>query len=73
MDESATEDEKNEFYTKVGTERILAMISKANDKNPDGITLTADNWANLPTTLRFTISSDILSLKEEVAANFING
>ena len=73
IDESASLDEKNDFYTKVGTERILSMIGKANVKNPDGISLTAENWGNLPTSLRFSISSDILALKEDVAANFITG
>ena len=73
VDDNATADEKNDFYTKVGTERILAMISKANKLSPDGITLTEDNWLTLPATLRFAISTEILSLKEEVAANFISG
>tara|TARA_R110002051_G_C8548845_1_gene472344 strand:+ start:191 stop:556 length:366 start_codon:yes stop_codon:yes gene_type:complete len=73
VDENATPDEKNEFYTKVGTERILSMIAKANTKNPDGILLDADNWSSLPTSLRFNISTEILSLNEDVAANFITG
>ncbi len=73
IDESATLEEKSDFYTKVGTERILAMIKKANDKNPEGVSLTADNWKSLPTTLRFNISSEILSLNEDVSGNFITG
>ena len=38
VDEDASAEEKNAFYAKVGTERILAMVEKANDKNPDGAT-----------------------------------
>ena len=73
VDDNASADEKNDFYTKVGTERILSMIKKANDKNPKGITLTDELWKTLPATLRFTISAEILSIKEGNAENFING
>jgi hypothetical protein len=73
IDENASADEKNEFYTKVGTERILSMIKKANDKNPEGVTLTDELWKTLPATLRFSISAEILSIKEVNAENFING
>ena len=38
LEENASPEQKNEFYTKVGTERILAMVKKANDKNPKGTT-----------------------------------
>jgi len=73
LDEDASAEEKNTFYTKVGTERILAMVKKANDKNPKGATLTAELWSNLPATLRYTISTEILSLKDELAENFTSG
>ena len=73
VDDNATADEKNDFYTKVGTQRILSMVKKANKISPDTVTLTEENWLTLPATLRFGITTEILSLKEEVAANFING
>ena len=72
-DESASSEEKNDFYTKVGTERILLMLEKANKKNPDGPLLNKEVWTSLPATLRFSLTSEILSLKEDVAGNFING
>jgi len=73
IEDDASAEERNEFYTKVGTERILAMIKKANDKNPDGITLTDKVWVTLPATLRFAISTEVLSLKEGATENFIGG
>ena len=73
LEENASPEQKNEFYTKVGTERILAMVKKANDKNPKGTTLDEELWYNLPATLRYTISTEILSLKDELAENFTSG
>ena len=49
------------------------MIKKANNKNPDGITLTNENWATVPVTLRYQITSEILSYQQEVTENFITG
>ena len=72
-DDSASADEKNEFYTKVGTERILTMVRKANDKNPDGQTLTDELWNTLPATLRFQITAEVLQLKDNIAENFTSG
>ena len=72
-DEDASADVKNEFYTKVGTKRILTMVDKANKKNPDGATLTDELWNTLPATLRFHITAEVLQLKDNIAENFING
>jgi len=49
------------------------MIQKANDKNPDGITLTSENWSSVPVTLRYQITSEILSYQQEVTENFTTG
>jgi len=59
------EEEQTEYYKKMAGERIIAMIVKANDKNPEGITLTPENWGSLPTTLRWNISSTILGTQSE--------
>ena len=72
-DELASADEKNDFYTKVGTERILSMFEKANNKNPDGPAITKEIWGSLPATLRFSLTAEILSLKEGATEDFING
>ena len=73
IDDSASEDEKSEWYTKVGTERIIAMIEKANEKNPDGVTITEEVWVKLPITLRYNVMSDILSISKDQTANFQTG
>jgi len=59
------EEEQTEYFKKMASERVLAMIKKANDKNPEGTSLTEENWASLPTTLRWSISSTILGTQAE--------
>ena len=73
IDENASEDAKADLYAKVGAERIIAMINKANEKNPEGETLTEENWGKLPVTLRYNVMSDILSVGREDSANFPSG
>tara|TARA_R100000458_G_C8236871_1_gene216984 strand:- start:785 stop:1156 length:372 start_codon:yes stop_codon:yes gene_type:complete len=58
--ESASEEAKNEVYQKVGLARIKTMVDKANKKNPDGATITLDNWDMLPSTVRWGISQAVL-------------
>ena len=58
--EDATEDEKNAVYQKVGLSRIRTMVSKANKKNPDGATITDENWDKIPSTVRWGLSQAIL-------------
>ena len=59
------EEEQTEHFKKMASERVIAMINKANNKNPEGQTLTGENWASLPTTLRWSISSTILGTQSE--------
>ena len=48
------------------------MISKANEKNPDGPIISEEQWAHIPTTLRYNISNKILGAEELAQANFQN-
>tara|TARA_Y100001963_G_scaffold22866_1_gene30075 strand:+ start:4028 stop:4381 length:354 start_codon:yes stop_codon:yes gene_type:complete len=59
------EEEQTEHFKKMASERVLAMINKANEKNPEGITITTENWGSLPTTFRWSISSTILGTQSE--------
>jgi hypothetical protein len=54
------EEEKNEYYTQLAAEKVLKMIEKANDKNPDGALFTTEVWSKLPTTLKYQISSKVM-------------
>ena len=36
------------------------MVRKANEKNPEGTTLTDELWNTLPATLRFQITAEVL-------------
>ncbi len=70
LPDGASEEEKMAYYTKIGADRILTMLEKANDKNPDGPCISKETWELLPTTLRYSISNQIMGFKEDVAANF---
>ena len=73
ISDNASDDERAEWYQRIGSERILLMINKANDKNPDGVTITDDNWDKLPVTLRYNVMSDIMNISTEVTGNFPTG
>jgi hypothetical protein len=68
--DSASEETKMAMYTEIGAKRILAMLEKANEKNPDGPCITKDHWSLLPTTLRYQISNDIMGIEQESRENF---
>ena len=65
-----SDEEKLSFYQKIGTERVMKMISKANEKNPDGIGIDREHWPLLPTTLRYQISNEIMGIEQESRENF---
>jgi len=62
--DAADEGEKQEIFAQFGTERVLAMIEKANKKNPDSVTLTRESWIKIPATARWQISGMVLGNKE---------
>lgn len=62
--DSADETAKQEIFAKFGTQRVLAMIEKANSKNPEGATITRDSWEKIPATIRWQLSGSILGNKD---------
>ncbi len=68
-----SDEEKLSFYQEIGTQRVIKMVTKANEKNPDGVVLDEENWAKLPTTLRYQISNKILGVEQEASENFTSG
>ena len=68
--DTASEEDKMAMYTELGGKRILAMLEKANEKNPDGPCITIDHWGLLPTTLRYQISNEIMGVEQESRENF---
>ena len=69
-DDKLSEDEKMEKYAKIGNDRILAMIEKANKKQPAKATLMTENWGMLPTSLRYKISNHIMGVESSDSENF---
>lgn len=70
LNDGMSEDAKMELYQEIGTQRVLKMLAKAADKNPDGPNITEEQWTLLPTTLRYGISNKIIGAQEEVAESF---
>ena len=67
------DEEQNEYFQKLGSERVIKMIEKANEKNPEGTTLTKEHWELLPTTLKYTIANKVIGLESNQAENFTSG
>ena len=67
--DSADESTKQDLFAKFGTARVLAMVEKANKKNPEGATITRDSWNKIPATIRWQLSGIVLGNKE-VGENF---
>ena len=70
LSDRASEEEKMAYYTEIGGNRILAMLEKANEKNPDGPAIDKEHWPLLPTTLRYNISNEIMGIEQESRENF---
>tara|TARA_R100000458_G_scaffold49388_1_gene48948 strand:+ start:925 stop:1287 length:363 start_codon:yes stop_codon:yes gene_type:complete len=59
-DEETPADEVSEYYKEIAQQRVGRMLEKANKLSPDTVTLTAESWDKLPTTIRWSISGKIL-------------
>jgi len=70
ISENMAEDKKMQMYQDLGSKRVLKMLLKANKKNPEGPVVTQEQWAMLPTTLRFKISNTVIGAEAEVSESF---
>ena len=59
-DDDLPEDEKNAKFAEMGQNKVVAMIIKANDMNPDGVSLTQEVWDKLPSTVKYSVSNVVL-------------
>ena len=58
------------MYQEIGSNRVVKMLQKANEKDPDGPVIKTEQWALLPTTLRYNITNKILGVEEEAKEKF---
>tara|TARA_R100001594_G_scaffold45247_1_gene78032 strand:+ start:3561 stop:3923 length:363 start_codon:yes stop_codon:yes gene_type:complete len=70
VSEDLPEEEKMAMYQEIGSKRVLKMILKANNKNPDGPAISEEQWGLLPTTLRYTIANKILGVEDLAQSSF---
>ena len=73
VSESLSQEEQDAYYMEVGVGRVKAMLDKANNMNPEGATVTSENWGKLPSTLRFMIANEIMGIETDVSENFTIG
>ena len=64
--EDAPEEDKNAYYASIANEKIIKMIEKANEKNPDGAFITGEVWSKLPTTLKYKLSAKVMGTEADV-------
>ena len=62
-DDGATEEEKNAVYQQIGVDKVKAMITKADEMNPDDACGLVSVWEDLPTTLRYQLTAEVLGAK----------
>ena len=62
MDINPNDEDVSEKYQDLAKSRILGMITKANEKNPDGTTISEDSWMQLPMTLKYTIMNSVMGV-----------
>tara|TARA_R100000664_G_scaffold10973_2_gene17956 strand:- start:1693 stop:2040 length:348 start_codon:yes stop_codon:yes gene_type:complete len=62
--------DENQHYAEIASERMLAMINKANNLNPDAKTLDESSWKLLPTTLRWSITNTVMQTKDSNQTDF---
>ena len=70
ISEELPEQERMELFQELGAQRVLKMLLKANEKNPEGPVIQEEQWSLLPTTLRYAISNKILGVEELTRENF---
>ena len=70
VDDGLDEEEKMLRYAEIGNNRILAMIEKANKKQPAKASVMKENWPMLPTSLRYKISNHIMGVESSDSENF---
>ena len=64
VDESMSDEEKNLQYMEMGRERTLLMMSKADEKNPDGPSMTPV-WEKIPSSLKYQITNVMLGVTSD--------
>lgn len=70
MSMPATGEDDTQHYAEIASQRMLAMINKANELNPDAKTLDEESWHLLPTTLRWTISNTVMQTRDSSESDF---
>ena len=63
-------EDETQHYAEIASHRMLAMLKKANELNPEAKTLDEESWHMLPTTLRWTISNTVMATKESAESDF---
>tara|TARA_R110000737_G_scaffold47630_1_gene67668 strand:+ start:380 stop:733 length:354 start_codon:yes stop_codon:yes gene_type:complete len=63
IDDDMSEQDKQEKYMEMGKERTSLMMSKADEKNPDGPSL-ASVWSKIPSTLKYQVTNKMMGVED---------
>lgn len=64
VDETLTEEERNQLYLDLARERVAAMMGKAQERQPNKEVLPIAVFDKLPTTIKFLISNKVLGVSD---------
>ena len=64
VDESLSEEERNQAFIDLARERTLAMMRKAQEKKSDDSVLPVEVFEKLPTTVKFLVSNKVLGVAD---------
>tara|TARA_Y100001973_G_C5175000_1_gene321347 strand:+ start:50 stop:400 length:351 start_codon:yes stop_codon:yes gene_type:complete len=64
VDETLSEEERNQEFLELARQRTVAMMQKAQDKQPDESVISPAVFEKLPTTIKFAVSNKILGVAD---------
>ena len=64
VDDSLSDEERNQRYLELAKERISAMINKGQTKKPDASVLSMDVYDKLPSSAKFIITNKMLGVDD---------
>tara|TARA_R100000278_G_C5447820_1_gene156179 strand:+ start:669 stop:1028 length:360 start_codon:yes stop_codon:yes gene_type:complete len=64
VDDSMSEDEKNQKYMDMGRERTASMMKKADEKNPDGPSLVSV-WNKIPASIKYQVTNKMMGVTSD--------
>ena len=62
LDESMSEEDKQQYYMDLGKERCLKMVAKAAEKDSDYLGISLEQWSKLPSSMKFKVQNVMMGV-----------